>query len=57
MGIHRCVGAALARAEIRTLLAGIVKRFRGWELAEPPERIPSTLVHTYRRMPIVLTRR
>jgi cytochrome P450 len=57
MGIHRCVGASLARLEIRIVLEGLIKRFRSWELAGPPVRIPSTLVHTYKELPIVLKRR
>jgi cytochrome P450 len=57
LGIHRCVGAPLARLEIHIALEGLIKRFRSWELAGPPVRIPSTLVHTYRQLPVVLTRR
>jgi cytochrome P450 len=56
-GIHRCVGIGLTRLEVRVILEGLIKRFRSWELAEPPVRFPSTLVNTYQHVPIVLARR
>lgn len=56
-GLHRCVGAAVSRLEIRTVLDGLIQRFSSWELAEPAERLPSTLQNMYGRLPIVLTRR
>lgn len=53
-GIHRCVGAALSRLEVRVALEGLIKRFRSLEAAGPPVRIPSNLVRTYQELPIVL---
>jgi cytochrome P450 len=56
-GIHRCIGARLAHMEMRTALEGLIKRFRGWELAGDPVRASSTLVNNYLDVPVVLTRR
>jgi cytochrome P450 len=56
-GIHRCVGAALARMQMRIVLNGLAKRFSGWELDGPPERIPSTLLNVYNHVPVVFSRR
>jgi cytochrome P450 len=53
-GLHRCIGAGLARAEIGAVLDGLRERFRGWELSGSPERHPSTLVTDYRQVPITL---
>jgi len=53
-GIHRCVGAALARAQIKVVLEGLAGRFSGWELAGSPERNPSTQVNDYHTLPIKL---
>jgi cytochrome P450 len=55
-GIHHCVGANLARNEIRIALERLVERFRSWELAGPPVRTPSTVVQTYLHVPVVLKR-
>ncbi|OBY29086.1 cytochrome P450 [Mycolicibacter kumamotonensis] len=56
-GLHRCIGAALGRAEIRIVLEGLVERFTGWEIAGPVERLPSTAVNQYEHLPVALTRR
>jgi cytochrome P450 len=55
-GLHRCIGAALGRAEIRITLEGLIERFAGWEIAGQVERHPSMLVNDYKSVPIVLTR-
>jgi cytochrome P450 len=56
-GIHRCVGAALAQMEMRVALEGLMKRFRGWELAGDPVRARTTLVNNYTDVSVVLTPR
>jgi cytochrome P450 len=56
-GLHSCIGAALARAQIRSVLDGLITRFSSWELAGPVERAPSTLTTHYEHVPIVLTGR
>ncbi|MFD5673033.1 cytochrome P450 [Streptomyces sp. NPDC127040] len=38
-GIHRCVGASLARAEAEIALRAILARFPGMRLALPPDRL------------------
>jgi cytochrome P450 len=56
-GLHRCIGSALGRAEIDTVLDEMAKRYRGWELAGPVVRTPSTIVKDYQRVPIALASR
>lgn len=38
-GVHFCLGAQLARAELETLLAALVRRMPGLRLAAPPDDI------------------
>ncbi|RNI22893.1 cytochrome P450 [Flexivirga caeni] len=38
-GFHRCVGAELARMELRSAFLGLVQRFPQLELAIPPEQL------------------
>jgi cytochrome P450 len=56
-GLHRCIGAALARTEIHTALDEMLGRFSGWELAGTPTRLPSTLVNDYQHVPLTLAPR
>ncbi|WP_371648663.1 MULTISPECIES: cytochrome P450 [unclassified Streptomyces] len=46
-GIHRCIGAELARMELRAAYPALVRRFPGMRLAIDPEHIP------YRKLSIV----
>lgn len=46
-GFHRCVGAELARMELRSAFLGLVERFPHLELAIPPEQL------TFRDLSIV----
>ncbi|SFT50250.1 Cytochrome P450 [Geodermatophilus amargosae] len=39
-GIHRCVGAELARLELRIVLPALLRRFPDLALAVPPDRLP-----------------
>ena len=39
-GIHHCLGAALARAELQIALASILRRFPRLQLAVPPHEVP-----------------
>jgi cytochrome P450 len=55
-GLHRCIGAELARMEIRTALTGLVRRFPGLALApgtEPSFRELS-IVHSVDALPVRL---
>ncbi|WP_109527494.1 cytochrome P450 [Nocardia aurea] len=56
-GLHRCIGLALGRAEIRITLEGLAERFSSWEIPVAPTRNPSVLVNDYKSVPVVLRRR
>ena len=54
-GTHFCLGAALARLELRILLEELLDRFRGLEPAGEVERTPSTIIAGITSAPVVLT--
>jgi len=51
-GPHLCLGAHLARLEIRVVLAGLARRVAGFELAGPPRRIRSNFTNGLRELPL-----
>lgn len=54
-GVHRCVGAPLARAEAELALRKVLTRFPGIRLAVPPEQLawrPTRLVHGLAELPV-----
>jgi cytochrome P450 len=51
-GPHLCLGAHLARLEIRVVLAALARRVAGFELAGPPRRIRSNFTNGLRRLPV-----
>jgi cytochrome P450 len=51
-GTHFCLGANLARLEIRTMLREVLTRLADLELAGPVERLPSAFINGPRRMPV-----
>jgi cholest-4-en-3-one 26-monooxygenase len=51
-GVHYCLGASLARAEIRATMRQVVDRLPAIELAGPPERLTSDFVNGIKRMPV-----
>ncbi|MEE1782391.1 cytochrome P450 [Streptomyces sp. SP17BM10] len=56
-GIHRCLGAPLAQAEVATALRVLLARFPGLRLAEPADHLRwrhSRLVHGLEALPVVL---
>ncbi|MBC3839487.1 cytochrome P450 [Streptacidiphilus sp. 4-A2] len=56
-GIHRCLGAPLARAELRVTLRVLLERFPGLRLAEPADQLRrrrSRLVHSLESLPVLL---
>ena len=56
-GIHRCVGAELARLELRIVLPALFRRFPALALAVPEEQLPwrsLSFVHGLAALPIVL---
>jgi cytochrome P450 len=59
-GIHRCIGAALSRMEIKVAAQEIIKRLDNIKLAIPREDIrylPTLGTHTVERLPLTFTRR
>ncbi|WP_297493622.1 cytochrome P450 [Acidocella sp.] len=59
-GIHRCVGAALARMEIRVAAREIIRRLDDIRLAVPVEQLsylPTLATHTLERLPLLFRRR
>jgi cytochrome P450 len=56
-GVHRCLGAPLARLEATTALSALFARFPDLESVLPVEelgRVPSFIVNGYARLPVVL---
>ncbi|MGW4692350.1 cytochrome P450 family protein [Kitasatospora cineracea] len=56
-GIHRCLGAPLAQAEVEIVLRLMLERFPGMRLAEPAEQLPwrhSRLVRGLEALPVRL---
>ncbi len=51
-GPHLCLGAHLARLEIRVVLAALTRRVAGFELAGPPRRIRSNFTNGLKELPI-----
>jgi cytochrome P450 len=59
-GIHRCIGAPLARMEIKVTAQEVVKRLDHFQLAVPPEEIryiPTVASHSIQSLRMTLRRR
>jgi cytochrome P450 len=59
-GVHRCIGAALARMEIKVAAREIVKRLENIKLAIPAEEVtylPTVATHSIARLPVTFSRR
>jgi cytochrome P450 len=59
-GIHRCVGVALARMEIKVAAQEVIRRLKNIELAMPVENLtyqPTLASHTPERLPLTFKRR
>ncbi len=57
-GIHRCVGAELARLELRLALPELFRRLPGLRLAVPDHELeyrPLSLVYGLSSLPVTLT--
>jgi cholest-4-en-3-one 26-monooxygenase len=54
-GVHFCLGASLARAEIKATMRQIVERLPDLELAGPPNRLHSDFVNGIKTMPVRFT--
>lgn len=53
-GPHFCLGASLARLEIRVLLERLVERYSSIEVVGPVERMRSNFLHGIKHLPVVL---
>ncbi|NIJ11371.1 cytochrome P450 [Saccharomonospora amisosensis] len=56
-GVHRCVGAELARMELRAAYPALVRRFPGMRLAVPPEELTfrkASIVYGVESLPVTL---
>jgi cytochrome P450 len=51
-GIHHCLGAHLARLEVRVVFEEMMGRVEGFELMGPPERLRSNFFNGVKRMPV-----
>jgi cytochrome P450 len=59
VGVHRCVGAALARMEIKVAARELVRRVSDLKLAVPKEELrylPTVATRTLRELPLTLKR-
>lgn len=54
-GIHRCMGNRLAELQLLILWEEILQRFERIEVTGEVKRTPSSFVHGYTEMPVVLT--
>ena len=55
IGPHFCLGANLARLEIRIMFEELLRRLPDIELAGPVERLRSNFIHGIKRMPVRFT--
>ena len=55
-GPHLCLGAHLARLEVRVMLAALARRVASFELAAPPRRIRSNFTNGLRDLPVRVRR-
>lgn len=60
VGIHRCIGASLARMEIKVAVRELIKKARGFKLAVAADEIeyqPTVATHQIARLPMTFTAR
>jgi len=56
-GIHRCLGAALAKLEARVALEELIRRYPRLELAGTPDRLPLLMLRGFEHIPVCVTGR
>jgi cytochrome P450 len=54
-GVHHCLGAHLARMEVRVVFEEMMRRVDGFELTGPPERLRSNFFNGIKRLPVRVT--
>jgi cytochrome P450 len=55
-GVHHCMGAHLARMEVRIAFEELLQRVSGFELTAPPERLRSNFFNGIKRLPVRVLR-
>ena len=56
-GIHFCMGSRVAELQLRVLWEEILQRFKRIEIQDEPERVFSSFVHGYTKLPVTVTRK
>ncbi len=56
-GIHFCMGSRVAELQLRVLWEEALQRFERIEVQDEPERVFSSFVHGYSKLPVTVTRR
>ena len=56
-GIHFCMGSRVAELQLRVLWEEILARFDNIEIQAEPDRVFSSFVHGYTKLPVTVTRR
>jgi cytochrome P450 len=56
-GIHFCMGSRVAELQLRVLWEELLQRFERVEVQDEPERVFSSFVHGYSKLPVTVTRR
>ncbi|MDH3189038.1 MAG: cytochrome P450, partial [Acidimicrobiia bacterium] len=51
-GRHVCLGAALARLEVRVVFEELLSRISGFELTGPPDRLRSNFISGIKHLPV-----
>ena len=51
-GVHMCMGLHLARLEMRSVLASMIKRVKRWELEGEPTLVLNNTIHAFERLPV-----
>jgi cholest-4-en-3-one 26-monooxygenase len=54
-GVHFCLGASLARMEMRTMFEELLRRLPDLELAAPPARLRSNFINGIKSLPVRFT--
>ena len=56
-GIHFCMGSRVAELQLRVLWEELLQRFDNIEIQDEPDRVFSSFVHGYTKLPVKVTRR
>jgi cholest-4-en-3-one 26-monooxygenase len=54
-GPHFCLGANLARAQVRVLFSVLLRRLPDIEVSEPPRRLRSTTINSIKSLQVRFT--